>query len=303
MAFSLFEEPAVNGESGQSAHSAQPGQPEYEDDASSTPCTSSVTALSLVEEVAASYRRGLEAATAALSSLSTSLGDQYGQGFDPFEEARRKLPSTNELHQMLFKTIVRKAKETGLASPGVYAFDRDFDEFISGQERYGGFSRHDMVTVDIDGLCNALFNAYGGDAGKKVEHKRVAIALIRKFQLKDQVIQVKAGIVELKCHCYLENRYKGGYEFSYSSSNEFRNVLDHFAHVFETNGMNFQMDSFRSAISDHTFRPEPNKTTFVGKIDEFPMVVKVFKTELRWKFTEQCIAVLSDFVTGYGTED
>ena len=259
--------------------------------------------VSLPERVATDYLMGLAAAIDAIERMQASLRAHYGLGFQPFEEAHRKLPCVNQLNKEMYNTILAKAKQTGLAAPGQYSINGDFDLYLTGLNRHGGYVEENEVRVDIPGLCNAIFTAYGGDAGSKAEKYRIAKALISKFDLEKAQIEPKKGFVELSSHLYLEKRYNGKYEIPYSAKDGIEQALQNLAHVFHLSGMLLDMNSMRKELRDYGFSPEPNKTKFEGFIDDYPLTVKVYKGELRWKFAEQCIAVLSDFVSEFGNVD
>ena len=111
-------------------------------------------------------------------------------------------------------------------------------------------------------------------------------------------------MIELVHHSYLERRYSGGgYEISYNSQTRIREILANLKHVFSESGMHLSNRPLEMAMADYKFRPEPNKTVFTGQVDDDPFTVKVFKHELKWKFTEACIAIISDFVVEYGPQD
>lgn len=257
------------------------------------------------EQVAAMYQRGLADALSASEKMSAFVGLDYGAGFDPFSDAGHKIPDRNGLNKALFEAIVRSAKATGLASPGNYEISRhDFDRYLKGLNHHDGYDSESKVKVNILGLCKAIYAAYGGDSGKRVEHNRVAKSLISAFSLDKAKIEVKSGMVELSQHSYLERRYSGGgYEISYNSQTRIREILANLKHVFSESGMHLSNRPLEMAMANYKFRPEPNKTVFTGQVDDDPFTVKVFKHELKWKFTEACIAIISDFVVEYGPQD
>lgn len=260
--------------------------------------------LTLPEYVAAGYASGLADAIAASTEITNLARQHFGRGFTPFEEFVRRIPDTNSMNKMVFEQIFATAKTTGLAAPGDYSISRnDFDEFLTGLNHHGGYRENDNVKVDILGLCSAIHTAYGGDKGNLVEDKRVADELIRTFGLKEHEIQPKAGFVVLAQRMYLEKKYGGGYQLNYTYENTLRNTMKNLSHVFEQQSMDFDLNELVVFLSDYRERVEPNKTTFVGSVDDQPLSVKVMKEEFRWKFTEACIAVISDFVAEYGSAD
>lgn len=258
--------------------------------------------LTLPEKVAADYQHGLDAAIAAVAELTQPMRAFYSRGFTPFDDALRKLPCSNELNKDMFKVIVREAKNTGLAAPGNYHFDEDFGEYLTGLDRHGSWDEDNTVKVDVLGLCNAIFNAYAGDAGDRIEHNRVARALISRFDLEKKPIEPRKGFVELTHYNYLEKSYRGDYNFCYSSKNTIADTLSNLKYVFGQSNLIVLMTDLQTALRDYHFKVEPNKTVFPGHIGDDPFSVKVFKGELRWKFTEHCIGILGDFVAEHGSE-
>lgn len=303
MFFNLFDEPATTDAVPLLLQISQLGEIKQSEPLLSSSMPTPVKATSLVEDVSTRYQRGLDASITNTTQIRSLLHADYGEGFDPLEDVRQKLPCASELNKTIFGTIIRNARKTGLAAPGNYVLDPSdeiFYPFLTGLPSRRGIDSKDKVEVNILGLCNAIFKLYGGDAGRLIENQRIAVELIRAFDLRKQEINVKAGVVELKRYCYLEKNYSGGYNFSHSTIVDIQHALGLLSHVFEVNGLNMQMTDLKFAIHDYSFRPEPNKTTFTGQIGEFPMIVKIFKQEVRWRFTEQCIAIISDFVSEYG---
>lgn len=303
--FSLFEESAQAASSSEIGAMASEALTGTAKEAEDTVIPEPKAEFTVPEQVAAMYQRGLADALSASEKMSAFVGLDYGAGFDPFEDAGRKIPDRNGLNKALFEAIVRSAKATGLASPGNYEISRhDFDRYLKGLNHHDGYDSDSKVKVNILGLCKAIYAAYGGDSGKRVEHNRVAKSLISAFSLDKAKIEVKSGMVELSQHSYLERRYSGGgYEISYNSQTRVREILGNLKHVFSESGMHLSNGPLEMAMADYKFRPEPNKTVFSGQVDDEPFTVKVFKHELKWKFTEACIAVISDFVVEYGPQD
>jgi hypothetical protein len=120
-----------------------------------------------------------------------------------------------------------------LAAPGDYQFEDDFDQYLTGLDRHGGWDDDNTVKVDIRGLCNAIYSAYAGDAGDKIEHRRVARALIRQFDLEKKMIEPKKGFVELVHYNYLEKASKGGYNFNYGAKPPIEQTIANLKHVFD----------------------------------------------------------------------
>jgi hypothetical protein len=302
--FSLFAEPAKAASTSETGAMALAAPKDTTKEVEETVMTEPKAEFTVPEKVAAMYQHGLADALSASEKMSAFVGLDYGAGFDPFNDAGHKIPDRNGLNKALFEAIVRSAKATGLASPGNYEISRhDFDRYLKGLNHHDGYDTESKVKVNILGLCNAIYAAYGGDSGKRVEHNRVAKSLISAFSLDKAKIEVKSGMVELSQHSYLEKRYSGGYEISYSSQTRVRDILANLKHVFSESGMHLSNRPLDVAMADYKFRPEPNKTVFTGQVDDDPFTVKVFKHELKWKFTEACIAVISDFVVEYGPQD
>jgi hypothetical protein len=260
---------------------------------------------SLVEIVAKRYQDGLDEAL-RLRALFSAPTKFLGVGFSPFADLKSKIPDEDDLHFTIFKDIVANAKATGLAAPGDYNFEQDFQEYKTGSDDYYGRRRRDEkvpVKTDILGLCNAIHAAYGGANGKDAEYRRIARNIISAFALESTKIEVKAGFVELSQRSWLQKNYRNQYEWDYSCRRTYLALLGDLSELFGKSGMHFGMGAFIGALSAHSDPTiEPNKTKFDGYINDYPVRVKVQKEELRWRFAPECVEVISDFVTEFGPE-
>lgn len=261
--------------------------------------------LSIVEKVAKSYHDDLQTAISDLVVLSQIVNRNYGHHFSPFTDVGRRLPCENSLHQNVFEAIINGAKQTGLAAPGKYEFDNlSFEQYMTGFNRHGGYYSESHVQTDIKGLCQAIFDAYGGDAGDKAEKKRAAKSLISYLNLENTEIEIKSGMVEFRRRQYLRQSYSKPYEWDYREKNHIHEIIKDLRMVFEGADQTFAIWDLERSISSHgPVEITPGSTKFEGLIGgSHPVIVRVYKDNIRWRFTKECAEILSDFVSEFGIE-
>lgn len=255
-----------------------------------------------VERVAKMYSDGLKQAIIDTQLLRQMESRDYGKNFNPFSDLHRVKSCENGLNRSVHKAILAGAKATGLAAPGEYEIsDIDFEQYLTGLNRYDGFNDESVVRVDILGLCKAIEAQYGGDNGLSIEQRRVANELINAFALDKTQIEVKAGVVELRMRMYLRKDYNKRYEFDYTDKYRLLKMVNLLETAFGHSGMNVSLPQFRDGFSN-TMVLEPGRTKFEGSIGNHPLTVKVQTDHLRWRFTKECSDALSDFVSQHGSD-
>ena len=152
----------------------------------------------------------------------------------------------------------------------------------------------EALRLDVKGLIAELESTYGGDAGRRVEIKQAAKALMEELNLKRQSFEVKSGKVTVEVHVWAESYSWSKAEYSHTSRESLGKIGRALVVMLEEAGERVPAMLMGSDRGRGLAAAGPESETW--KIGA-EMSIRFFKKAAKFSFSERLAEVLRAFVS------
>lgn len=147
-------------------------------------------------------------AFSCLTFGALSVGKGLGESFNGHYMLR-------QTRETVIETIYRMAEREFAPSGGSLSIERVSNEIMGKDDEF-----------DPDRLWLFLEQKYGGQAGVELGYKQLAKTLVRHLGLRGKPPVRKTNRIEFQQNAHVEAKFRGGWNYSYSSYNWIRETLN-----------------------------------------------------------------------------